>query len=113
MEITKFEADIAIRLARPDSGAMIVSKLGNMGFAIYGTEKMEESAKKIGLDKVPWAIYDEPLSQLPEMQWLSASYPDLKASVKSYSASTLSTLPSTAAWQLVSFPVFWEIINQP
>jgi len=94
LEITKFEADIAIRLARPESGSIVVSKLGNMGFAIYGTEKMEEQAKTIGLDKLPWAIYDEQLSQLPEMQWLDASYPDVRTSVKSYSASTLSIVIS-------------------
>ncbi|MEH6403141.1 MAG: LysR family transcriptional regulator [Sneathiella sp.] len=92
LEISKFEADIGIRLARPDSGTMIVSKLSNIGLAIYGTKEMEQKAKTVGLDKLPWAKYDDQLSQLPEMQWLDASYPSIRPSVKSYSASTLSNV---------------------
>lgn len=92
LEISKFEADIAIRLARPDSGTMIVSKLCNIGFSIFGTKDMKQKAITTNLEALPWAIYDDQLSQLPEMQWLNASYPDAAVSFKSSSASTLSNI---------------------
>lgn len=89
LKINKFEADIAIRLARPESGTMIVSKLTDIGFAIYGTREIRQHCLSAGLHSVPWVAYEESLANIPEMNWLATSYPDVKISLKSHSATSL------------------------
>lgn len=89
LNINKFEADIAIRLARPESGAMIVSKLSEIGFAVYGTPAMKDRALQHGLNSVPWVAFNDSLSNIPEMKWLAASYPDVKICMRSNTANSL------------------------
>ncbi len=90
LQISKFEADIAIRLARPKTGMMIISKLSEIGFAIYGNPELKKKSEQLGLQNVPWVAYDDALSTIPEMQWLITSYPDVNICVKSLTATSLS-----------------------
>lgn len=90
LQINKFEADIAIRLARPETGTMIVSKLTEFGFALYGSPEMKKQSEQRGLQNVPWVAYDDTLGPIPEMQWLLASYPDVAICLKSLTAISLS-----------------------
>lgn len=98
LNIDKFEADIAIRLARPQSGSMIISKLSEIGFAVYGPPMIAGRGLKNGLNSVPWVAFDDNLSNIPEMKWLAASYPDVQICLRSHTATSLAkALESTPA----------------
>ena len=63
------EADIAIRLTRPDSGDLTITKLGKMDFRLYATPSYlavttEENWRFIG--------YDEPLARAPQQAAIEA-----------------------------------------
>jgi hypothetical protein len=64
LNISRHEADVAIRGSRPMRGDFIIRKLAVIGFAVYESARMEVGT---GRD---WVAYNEELMQLPEMRWL-------------------------------------------
>lgn len=64
------EADLAIRLARPNQDASLrMRKVGELGFAVYGMRRRVPLAREQWAEQ-PWLAYGEELARLPEMQWL-------------------------------------------
>lgn len=64
LNISRHEADIAIRGSRPMRGDFIIRKLAVIGFAVY-----ESARLGVGTGR-DWVAYNEELMQLPEMRWL-------------------------------------------
>lgn len=65
LNVSRREADIAIRLARPDSGDFLIRKLADMGFAAYGAARGD-----LPVPPGDWVTYNEDLAHTPEMRWL-------------------------------------------
>lgn len=66
-DLGRREADIALRLSRPQGNALIVRKLGVLRYGVY--------AARAYLDRVPetaWEFlgYDERLNDVPQQRWL-------------------------------------------
>lgn len=66
LSISRREADIAIRLARPDSGDFLIRKLVDCGLALYTSA--DRDAAKAAADG--WVAYREDLAQTPETRWI-------------------------------------------
>jgi DNA-binding transcriptional LysR family regulator len=71
LSLTQREADIAIRLARPDAGGtrVLVRKMADMGYAVYGAKSLLNGRSSLELTHLPWVIYDDSFAHLPEAQW--------------------------------------------
>ena len=63
LNVSRREADIAIRLARPESGDFLIRKLADVGFAVYAAPSAQHD---------DWVTYDAELAHTPEMRWLAA-----------------------------------------
>ncbi|PVB62650.1 LysR family transcriptional regulator [Labrenzia sp. 011] len=68
LDLSRREADLAVRFARPARGGLRVraQKLGELAFDVYGP-KREGNPKAL-----PWIGYDEACSGLPQAQWIEA-----------------------------------------
>ncbi len=65
-DLRKGEADVALRLGRPEKGgAHLMQRLGLVTYAAYGPAERSDDS--------PWLVYDESLSHLPHAQWLAAA----------------------------------------
>ncbi|MCG8490874.1 MAG: LysR family transcriptional regulator [Sneathiellales bacterium] len=82
MDLDRLEADIALRMARPTCGQMVISKLEDIGFALYCHQKMPRPDLKSAF----WVIYDHSLQSLPEMSWIAENHPDAKIGLRCQSA---------------------------
>ena len=67
LNIARHEADVAIRVSRPESGDFIIRKLAVAGFAVY-----ESARPEVVTGRDDWVAYNEELAQVPEMRWLEA-----------------------------------------
>jgi DNA-binding transcriptional LysR family regulator len=65
LNLTRREADVAIRLSRPESGDFVIRKLGVMSFAVY-----ESAVPGVARRDGDWVGYNENLARVPEMRWL-------------------------------------------
>ncbi|QID16280.1 LysR family transcriptional regulator [Nitrogeniibacter mangrovi] len=70
LDLARREADIALRLARPASGDLVIRRLGELGLGVYGAAGRSPSAWpfEAGCD---WLAYDRDMMGLPEMVWLA------------------------------------------
>jgi DNA-binding transcriptional LysR family regulator len=68
LDLSRREADIAIRLARPVEGDYVVRRLGQLAYGIYGAAHREAPATWADSS---WVAYEHALDQVPEMRWLA------------------------------------------
>jgi DNA-binding transcriptional LysR family regulator len=65
LHLTRREADIAVRLARPDAGAALARRIGRLDYAIYAPRRGTTAG-------LPWITYEEGLGHLPQARWIAA-----------------------------------------
>lgn len=75
LDLGRREADVAVRFARPQSGAVLVRKLGHLGFSAYGRADRFPPGIEADMASLAWAAYDDALAHLPEAQWLAQLVP--------------------------------------
>lgn len=66
LHLTRREADIALRLARPESGTALARRIGRLDYAVYGPRRRAANA-------LPWITYEEGLGHLPQARWIDAA----------------------------------------
>ncbi|WP_342727550.1 LysR family transcriptional regulator [Bradyrhizobium sp. B097] len=78
LSVTNREADIALRMARPDSECRLVARrVAMFDYAVYATSNVNHA--------LPWITYDATWSHLPHTRWMAkamASDPESEASVR-------------------------------
>jgi DNA-binding transcriptional LysR family regulator len=80
--LSRREADIAIRLARPLKGVAITRKLADMGFAVYGRRDQRTEDDGTAANSEPWATYDDSMAHLPEAAWVAKRMDDGRATIR-------------------------------
>lgn len=80
LSVSRREADIAIRLARPASGDFLIRKLADVGFAIYGAARGD-----LPVRPGDWVAYNPDLDHTPEMRQLAAMLGDGRIRLRSNS----------------------------
>lgn len=67
LSLTKREADIAVRLARPrDDVRAFARRIGRLDYAVYAP-----SNTKTPTDALPWITYDDSMADLPQWRWMA------------------------------------------
>jgi DNA-binding transcriptional LysR family regulator len=65
--LVRREADLAIRLSRPEEGAIVARKLGTMGFGLYGAPAYLAATRPGERDFIG---YDEAFDHVVQQRWL-------------------------------------------
>jgi DNA-binding transcriptional LysR family regulator len=94
--LTRREADLALRLARPKTGGMRVKarRMGTLAYAPYGPSACAAREMR----KLPWITYGDTMAHLPQARWIAKAVADdggAVAQVKVHDAET--ALESAAA----------------
>jgi DNA-binding transcriptional LysR family regulator len=66
LSLTRREADMALRLARPEGGTALARRIGRLDYAVYGPRRRNA-------EELPWITYEEGSSHLPQARWLAAA----------------------------------------
>ena len=66
--LTRREADLAIRLARPTDGGMRVKawRIGSLAYAVYASRAYAADDVRT----LPWIAYEEAMAHLPQARWI-------------------------------------------
>ncbi len=63
------EADVAVRLSRPDNASRaVVKQVGNLAYAVYAASSLADGASNA---RLPWIAYDDRSAELPQARWIS------------------------------------------
>lgn len=63
LSLTRREADIALRLARPSNGSFLARRVATVNYGVF--------ARRDAQGPLPWIGFDETLSDIPEAKWLA------------------------------------------
>ncbi|SHG50599.1 LysR family transcriptional regulator [Cognatishimia maritima] len=71
IDLTKREADLAIRLARPQTGGLKTSarRIGQLQYAVFGRAGLESDKS----NRSDWIIYDDSQASFPQAIWLNTA----------------------------------------
>ena len=88
LDLSRREADIAIRLARPVDGDFVVRRLGQLAYDVYGPQNQ---AAPSAWGELSWEAYEHSLDQVPEMRWLAENMGHERVSFRCNSMDALLT----------------------
>ena len=74
LNLTRREADLALRLSRPQDGGLVARRLSDIGYGLYAAERYLAArplAGAIDLAQHDFVAYDEGLAHLPQERWLT------------------------------------------
>ena len=80
VSLDRHEADIAIRLGRPQDGDLIARRLVSIGYGFYGTP--EVCARVAGGERAVFIGFDEAHMQVPEAAWLNRHFPNARVAFR-------------------------------
>jgi molybdate transport repressor ModE-like protein len=94
LNLTKREADIAIRPADDPQPGLFGRRLSSIGFAIYGaaTLDIQPQPTAAALSQQPWIAPDDGLSSTAVGRWMPAALPDAKIAIRADSLVTMCRL---------------------
>src|ERR1700754_1063711 len=80
ISLERHQADIAVRLGRPEDGDFIAKLVGSMAFGFYGTPSVCQRAADG--EAIAFISFDEESSTVPEARWLAQHYPRARVSFR-------------------------------
>jgi molybdate transport repressor ModE-like protein len=95
LDLTRREADIAIRATLDPPAALVGRKLATMGYAIYASPALLTRGKAPDLENLPWIGFDERMSQMQVGRWFTRVKPGIRPRFRMDSFATM--LRSAAA----------------
>jgi DNA-binding transcriptional LysR family regulator len=71
LSLTRREADLALRLARPKTGGtkVMACRVGILRYVVYAAASYSVRDAKM----LPWVTYDEAMAHLPQSRWIAAT----------------------------------------
>ncbi|MFV8752454.1 LysR family transcriptional regulator [Nannocystaceae bacterium ST9] len=73
-DLTRREADIALRAARPSSGDLIAVKLAEATSVIVAApDRVRSLGKLVSLDAIDWLTWGRDLANFPDAKWIAAN----------------------------------------
>ena len=85
LSFSRSEADLALRLARPEADASILMKrVGRVAAGVYGHPKFKDVTPG-QWNELPWVTYNDDLSNVAEMHWLRRVVPQVNSQFKASS----------------------------
>jgi DNA-binding transcriptional LysR family regulator len=75
-DLTKRDADVAIRPTHKPPGHLVGRSLGAVPWAVYAPRKLARTLRhEAALESVGWIVPDESLAELPAARWRRRQYP--------------------------------------
>lgn len=65
------DADLAIRMVKPDAGNLTLKRLGTVGFGVYGAKKYLEDLGSLPLDEAQYVTWTDAHQHLPAARWVT------------------------------------------
>ena len=81
-DLYRRDADLALRLVRPEAGGLTVRKLGVQAYAVYGSKSLLAQASgkpgKARLATLPWIGWDASIQHLAQARWQRERFPEAR-----------------------------------
>lgn len=90
LNLSRRDADLALRFTRPEQGKLVIRKLADIGYAAYASPDL--AREPLPLAQYPWIGYDDDLRHLPEARWLHQQLAPARITATGTESLTMATL---------------------
>jgi DNA-binding transcriptional LysR family regulator len=92
LDLSRREADIALRLTRPKQPALVARKLGTLAFGVYAARRYLDrhtTPRSLADTAVhAWIGFEAELDELPQVRWLRRAVPNLRWALRANTTTT-------------------------
>jgi DNA-binding transcriptional LysR family regulator len=78
VDLSRREADVALRFVRPDRGDLLVRRVGTLRFAVFGSKTYLDVHRGQRAEDLAWLDWDTTQAQLPDAAWRHAEFPGIE-----------------------------------
>jgi DNA-binding transcriptional LysR family regulator len=111
VDLSRREADLAIRLVRPREASLVARRLGEMRFGIFAGERyLQRRGAPRTLEAAAahdWIGFEAALDDLPQVRWLLRSVPGIRFALRS-NTTTTQAIACAEGLGLALLPLFAE-----
>lgn len=111
LDLSRREADVAVRLVKPKEPALVARRIGSMAFGLYGSSSYLERrgipTNLRALTAHDWVGFDSAWDSLPQQRWLLQTVPNPRFALRATST-TAQSLACGAGLGLALLPCFVE-----
>jgi DNA-binding transcriptional LysR family regulator len=105
VDLTRREADVAVRATRNPPGTLVGRKLATLGYAVYVAPALLQGDDAPDLATLPWIGFDERLAHLNIAQWFERALPQVRPRLRIDSLATMQRAAAEGAGAAV-LPIF-------
>lgn len=88
-DLTRREADLAVRVGRPREAGLVARKLTDLAHALYGARSLVGDGRRPDLAADPFVGFDESLAGSQQERWLARVAPDRRVAFRCNSTASL------------------------
>lgn len=88
-DLTRREADLALRMGRPQAPGLVTRKLSAIQFRFYAAKALVGSRRTVDLAKDPFVGFEESLVQTPQESWFARTAPERRVVFRCNSTAAL------------------------
>jgi DNA-binding transcriptional LysR family regulator len=89
-DLTKREADLALRMGRPRDAGLVTRKLSTVGYRLYAARGSAAGRRAaIDLAEDPFVGFDDSLAGIPQERWLARLAPDRRMTFRCNSTASI------------------------
>lgn len=101
VDLSRREADLAIRTLRPETGDLVAQRLTTFRLAVMVAPSLARRGSKLRLGGLPWLTFSDALAATPEATWLRNSVPSERVVLRSSDLQVLLGAAQAGAGALV------------
>ena len=88
-DLTRREADLALRMGRPRDAALVTRKLSDVAYGLYCSRGLVRRPRAVDFETDPFVGFDESLASTPQERWLARVAPERRVVFRCNSTASL------------------------
>ncbi len=88
-DLTRREADLALRMGRPRDSGLVTRKLSDVAYRLYASREHAAGRRPVDFAADAFLGFDDSLSSVPQERWLARVAPDRRVVFRSNSTASL------------------------
>jgi DNA-binding transcriptional LysR family regulator len=88
-DLTRREADLALRMGRPRDSGLVTRKLSDVAYGLYASPRLVGDRREAELASDPFVGFDESLVSVPQERWIAKLAPDRRVVFRCNSTASL------------------------
>lgn len=88
-DLTRREADLALRMGRPRDAGLMTRKLSDVAYGLYASKEYLGSRRRVDFAADAFVTFDDSLAGTPQERWLARMAPELRVTFRCNSTASL------------------------